>query len=1049
MNISAPFIRRPVATSLLSMGLLLFGALAYPFLPLATLPEVEYPTITVFANLPGASPETMATSVATPLERMFGRIAGVTQMTSSSQLGSTYVTLQFDLDRNADAAGRDVQAAINAARGQLPANLPMNPIWRKVNPAEIDIMALAVTSDTATTPQRYDVAESILAQKISQIAGVGQVTVGGSSRPGVRAELNPLRLSKLGLGLDQVRAALAAANADVPKGALSDAKRMFLLNNNNDQLFLAKDYASLIIAYRNGAPVRLSDVATVVDSQEDIRNAGFVNGKPAVVVELYRQPQANIIDVTDRVEALMPMLRASIPPSMHLEITEERVMMIRASVRDVQLTLLVSVLLVILVVFFFLRNAWATSIPSVVVPMSLVGTFGVMYLLGYSIDNLSLMALTISTGFVVDDAIVVIENISRYLEQGLSAYEAALRGSREIGFTVLSMSTSLIAVFIPILLMGGIVGRIFREFAVTLSVAVAFSMLISLTTTPAMCAKFLKAEKDRKHNWLDRASDRVFKRLYDGYARSLRWVLRHQPLVLGITLGTVCLAIYLYVVIPKGFFPQQDTGRINGNARASEDTSFQTMQQKVKDYLAIIQSDPAVQIVSGFVNRTNTAYISIMLKPLSVRKVSVFEVMNRLRPKLARVPGATLFMAPQQDVQIGGRGGNAQFQYTLQGDNLQDLLAWAPVVEQRLRKIPDLQDVNSDLQNRALKAGLVIDRDTAARLGLTPQTIDNALYDAFGQRQVSTMYKGINQYHVVMEVAQQFQQSPDALKNIYVRSITGKQVPLSAFTHYESSMTSLAVAHQGQFPAITFSFNLAPNVPLGDAVAAVQDMEHSMVVPATIHPSFQGTAQAFQSSLSTQPYLILAALVTVYLVLGILYENYVHPITILSTLPSAGVGALLALLLFRTELTIIALIGIILLIGIVKKNAILMIDFAIDAERHEGNSAEKSIYQACLLRFRPIMMTTMAAMFGGLPIALGRGNGSELRRPLGIAIVGGLMVSQVLTLYTTPVVYLYMDRFRAWVSGGKALRPLADRDVSTAEISLNKVNEGAMPLKSL
>ncbi len=1047
MNISAPFIRRPVATSLLTAALFLSGALAYSFLPVAHLPEVEYPTITVFANLPGASPETMATAVATPLERMFGRIAGITEMTSTSQLGSTNVTMQFDLDRNADAAARDVQAAINAARGQLPANLPTNPNWRKVNPAETDIVTIAVTSDTATTPQLYDVAESILAQRISQIAGVGQVTVGGSSRPGVRVEVNPLLLSNLGLGLDQVRNALAAANADVPKGALSDAKRMFVLNNN-DQLFLAKEYAQLIIAYRNGAPVRLSDVATVVDSQENIRNAGFVNGKPAVIVQLYRQPQANIIDVTDRVEALMPLLQASIPPSMHLDITEERVSMIRASVKDVELTLLVSILLVILVVFFFLRSAWATSIPSVVVPLSLVGTFGVMYLLGYSIDNLSLMALTISTGFVVDDAIVVIENISRYLEQGLSPYEAALRGSREIGFTVLSMSTSLIAVFIPILLMGGIVGRIFREFAVTLSVAVAFSMIISLTTTPAMCAKLLVAEKDRKHNWLDRAGDKGFKWLYNGYAKSLRWVLRHQPLVLGLTLGTVCLAIYLYVVIPKGFFPQQDTGRINGNARAGEDISFQTMRQKVRDYIAIIRTDPAVQIVSGFVNRSNTAYLSITLKPLSERKVSVFEVVNRLRPKLARVPGATLFMAPQQDVQIGGRGGNAQFQYTLQGDNLQDLLAWAPVLEQKLRTIPELQDVNSDLQNRALKAGLVIDRDTAARLGLTPQTIDNALYDALGQRQVSTMYKGINQYHVVMEVAQQFQQSPDSLKNIYVRSSTGQEVPLSAFTHYESSMTSLAVAHQGQFPAITFTFNLAPNVPLGNAVVAVQKMVATMVVPATIHPGFQGTAQVFESSLASEPYLILAALVTVYIVLGILYENYVHPITILSTLPSAGVGALLALLIFHTELSIIALIGIILLIGIVKKNAILMIDFAIDAERHEGNSPEKSIYQACLLRFRPIMMTTMAAMFGGLPIALGRGNGSELRRPLGIAIVGGLMVSQMLTLYTTPVVYLYLDRFRAWASGGKALRPLeASPSENNSEIGLNKVNEGALSVK--
>ena len=1049
MNISAPFIQRPVATFLLTAALFLAGALAYSFLPMARLPEVEYPTITVFANLPGASPETMATAVATPLERMFGRIAGITQMTSNSQLGSTNITMQFDLDRNADAAGRDVQAAINSARGQLPANLPTNPNWRKVNPADSDFMNLAVTSDTATAPQLYDVAESILAQKLSQIPGMGQVNVGGGSRPGVRAEINPLLLSKLGLGLDQVRAALAAANADVPKGALSDDKRAYMLNNN-DQLFLAKEYASLIIAYRNGAPVRLSDVATVVDSQENIRNAGFVNDKPAVTLDIFRQPQANVIEVADRVRAALPLLQASMPPSMRLEVTEDSTRMIRASVKDVQVTLVISILLVILVVFLFLGSAWATIIPSVVVPLSLIATFGVMYLLHYSIDNLSLMALTICTGFVVDDAIVVIENISRYLEQGLSAHEAALRGSREIGFTVLSMSTSLIAVFIPILLMGGILGRIFREFAITLSAAVAFSLIISLTTTPAMCAKFLKAEKDRQHNWLGRATDRGFKRLYEGYAGSLRWVLRHQPLVLGITLGTVCLAIYLYVVIPKGFFPQQDTGRINGNARASEDTSFQTMRQKLMDYMAIVKADPAVEIVSGNINRGNNAGLSISLKPLAERKVSVFEVINRLRPKLARVPGATFFMQPQQDVSIGGRGGNAQFQYTLQGDNLQDLLSFAPVVEQKLRAIPILQDVNSDLQNRALKAGLVIDRATASRLGLTPQIIDNALYDAFGQRQVSTMYKGINQYHVVMEVAQQFQQSPDALKNIYVRSTTGQQVPLSAFTHYESSMTSLTVAHQGQFPAITFSFNLAPGVPLGDAVVAVQDMEHSMVIPATIHPGFQGTAQAFQSSLATQPYLILAALVTVYLVLGILYENYVHPITILSTLPSAGVGALLALLIFRTELSIIALIGIILLIGIVKKNAILMIDFAIDAERKEGNSPEQSIYQACLLRFRPIMMTTMAAMFGGLPIAIGGGNGSELRRPLGIAIVGGLMVSQMLTLYTTPVVYLYMDRFRAWVSGGRKLRPLADsRSGSSHEIGLNKINDGAMPAKLL
>ena len=1048
MNISAPFIKRPVATSLLSMGLLLFGGLAFRSLPMARLPEVEYPTITVFANLPGASPETMATAVATPLERMFGRIAGITQMTSTSQGGSTNITMQFDLDRNVDGAARDVQAAINASRGQLPANLPTNPNWRKVNPADSDFMNLAITSDTATRGELYDVAESILAQKLLQIPGMGQVNIGGGSRPGVRVELNPLLLSKLGIGLSDVRAALAAANADTPKGALSDARRMQTINSN-DQLLLAKDYAPLLIAYRNGAPVRLSDVATVIDSQENIRNAGFVDGKPAIILDLFKQPQANVIDTADRVMALLPMLQASIPPSMRLEVTEDSTRMIRASVRDVEVTLVISIVLVIVVVFCFLRSVWATSIPSMVVPLSLVGTFGVMYLLHYSIDNLSLMALTISTGFVVDDAIVVIENISRYLEQGLSPYEAALRGSREISFTVLSMSTSLIAVFIPILLMGGILGRIFREFAVTLSVAVAISMVVSLTTTPAMCAKFLKSQKDQKHGWFSRASQRGFKRMYEGYAGSLRWVLAHQPHVLAITLGTICLAIYLYVVIPKGFFPQQDTGRINGNARAPEDTSFQTMRQKLLDYMAIVRADPAVEAVSGFIGRPNTAGVSISLKPLAERAVSATQVINRLRPKLASVPGATFFMQAQQDVQIGGRAGNAQFQYTLQGDNLQDLLAFAPIVEQKLRTIPEVQDVNSDLQTRALKAGLVIDRDTAARLGLNAQTIDNALYDAFGQRQVSTMYKGLNQYHVVMEAAQEFQQSPDALKNMYVRSNTGSEIPLSAFTHYKATMTSLAVAHQGQFPAITFSFNLAPNVPLGEAVVAVQSAVRTMIVPATIHPGFQGTAQVFQDSLATEPYLILAALVTVYIVLGVLYENYVHPVTILSTLPSAGVGALLALLIFRTELSIIALIGIILLIGIVKKNAILMIDFAIDAERQEGNSPEKSIYQACLLRFRPIMMTTMAAMFGGLPIALGGGNGSELRRPLGIAIVGGLMVSQMLTLYTTPVVYLYMDRFRAWISGGKTLRPLEDRPVTpAATIGSQSAHDEAIPAKS-
>jgi multidrug efflux pump len=1023
MNVSAPFIKRPVGTSLLSMGLLIFGIVAYPFLPVATLPEVEYPTVTVSANLPGASPDTMASAVATPLERMFGRIAGVTQMTSNSQLGSTNITLQFDLDRSVDAAARDVQAAINAARGQLPANLPNNPSWKKVNPAEIDIVTIALTSDTATRPQLYDIASSVLAQRIAQIPGVGQVTIGGSSLPGVRIEVNPLKLANLNVGLDQVRSAVQTANADMPKGALSNGTRMRLLSGN-DQLFEAKDYARAIVAYRNGAPVRLSDIATVIDSQEDIRNAAFLNGKPAVMVQLYRQPSANIIDVTQRVEAMMPSLQASIPPSIHLDVVEERVMMIRASVHDVQLSLILSVILVIAVVFLFLGSVSATAVPSAVVPLSLIGTFGAMYLLGYSIDNLSLMALTISTGFVVDDAIVVIENIMRYLEQGLPAHEAALRGAREVGFTVLSMSVSLIAVFIPILMMQGIVGRIFREFAITLSLAVIFSMIISLTTTPMMCAKLLRPRGESKRSWAARLSEKGSDWLAARYATSLRWVLRHQPLVLAVALGTLGFAIYLYIAIPKGFFPQQDTGRINANARASEDTSFQTMQGHLIEYLAIIRSDPAVRMAFGTITRSNAAYISISLKPLDERKIGVSEVITRLRPKLAAVPGATCTLQPQQDVQIGGRSGNAQFQYALQGDNFQDLLAWAPVVEQRLKTVPEILDVSTDLQSRALKAGLAIDRDTASRLGLTPQSIDSVLYDAFGQRQVSTIYKGLNQYHVVMEIAQPFQQSPDALRSIYVQSKTGQSIPLSAFTHYEPARTTLAVAHQGQFPSITLTFNLAPNVTLGQAVVAVQDAISTLVVPATIHASFQGTAQVFQDSLASEPYLILAALVTVYIVLGILYENYIHPITILSTLPSAGVGALLALLVFHTELSIIALIGIILLIGIVKKNAIMIVDVAIETERSAHCSAEESVYQACLLRFRPIMMTTMAAMFGALPIALGGGNGSELRRPLGIALVGGLMISQMLTLYTTPVVYIYMDRFRAWVSGEKALRSL-------------------------
>ncbi len=1027
MNISAPFIRRPVATSLLTVALLLSGIIAYRMLPVAPLPEVEYPTISVSAGLPGASPETMASAVATPLERMFGRIAGITQMTSNSGLGNTNITMQFDLSRDIDAAGRDVQAAINAARGQLPADLPSNPGWRKSNPAESPIMNLALTSDTATQQQKFDKADTILAQKIAQIPGVGSVGVGGSSQPAVRVEVNPLLLSKLGVSLDQVRIALGATNANVPKGSLSDDQRTWIINDN-DQLFLAADYARLIVAFNRTtrAPIRLSDIATVLDSQANNRNAGSVNGKPAVQISVSRQPQANIIETEDRVRAILPLLQASIPPSMNLDVIQDRSTTIRASVDDVEKTMVIAIVLVIAVVFVFLRSLWATAIPSVAVPLSLVGTFGVMYMAGYSVDNLSLMALTISTGFVVDDAIVVIENITRYLEHGMSPMEAALKGSSEIGFTVLSMSTSLVAVFIPILLMGGIVGRIFREFAVTLSVAVGLSMVISLTTTPMMCAHLLKPEdKTKKPNIFARASLAGFDWLYQGYAATLRWVLRNQLLMLGVMLGTVGLAVYLYIIVPKGFFPQQDTGRLNGNALASEDTSFQDMKEKLDQYIAIVQADPDVAIVSGNVGgRTNTASFQITLKPLGERKMSVDQVINRLRPKMARVPGATLFLQPVQDVNIGGRGSNAQFQYTLQSDSTSDLMAWAPKVEAALKQIPILRDVNSDLQNKGLQAGLVIDRDTASRLGITTNTLDSTLYDALGQRQVSTMYRGQNQYHVVMEIDPKFQQSPDGLKNIFVESSSGTAIPLSAFTHYEQSNTALAIAHQGQFPAITFSFNLGLNVPLGDAVNAVEAMERKLDMPQTIHPGFQGSAQQYQASLATEPLLILGALTTVYIVLGILYENYVHPITILSTLPSAGVGALLALLLFKVELTIIALIGIILLIGIVKKNAILMIDFALQAEREEGNLPEESIYKACLLRFRPIMMTTMAAMFGGIPIALGTGNGSELRRPLGIAIVGGLLVSQMLTLYTTPVVYLYMDRLRAWASGGKRLAPI-------------------------
>ncbi|PYV40731.1 MAG: multidrug transporter subunit MdtC [Acidobacteria bacterium] len=1018
MNFSAPFVKRPVATSLLTAGLALAGALAFRLLPVSPLPQVEFPTIQVSAGLPGASPETMASAVATPLERQFGRIAGVTEMTSTSSLGSTSIVLQFDLNRDINGAARDVQAAINAARGQLPADLPNNPTYRKINPADAPIMILSLTSDTVDTSRLYDAASSILQQKLSQVEGVGQVTVGGSSLPAVRVELNPTALNRYGIGLDQVRAVLTSANANRPKGQLANATTAWEMSAT-DQLLKAELYRPLIVTYQRGAAVRLSDVADVEDSVQDLRNAGSANGKPAVLLVIFRQTGANVIETVDRVRSLLPQLQAAISPAIQLSVMLDRTTTIRASVEDVEFTLMISVALVILVVFAFLRNVWATIIPGVVVPVSLVGTFGVMYLLGYSVDNLSLMALTISTGFVVDDAIVVIENVTRYLEQGFHPFEATLRGAREIGFTVLSMSTSLVAVFIPILLMGGIVGRLFREFAVTLSVAIAVSLIVSLTTTPMMCARFLKSEGRRQHGRLYSASEQAFQWILRRYEAGLAWVLAHQRLTLALTLITVCVNAYLYVAVPKGFFPDQDTGRLTGSIQAAQNTSFQAMRGKVSQFAGIVMADPAVDAVVAFTGGggTNTARMFIALKPLAERKADANQVMARLRGKLSSVPGASLYLQSVQDIRVGGRVSNAQLQFTLQGDDLKELNRWAPRVLGQLQKLPELADVNSDQQNRGLEATLAIDRDTASRLGITTQMIDDTLYDAFGQRLVSTLYTQLNQYHVVMEVAPRFWQSPETLKDIYVRSSGGAMVPLSAFTHFEPAATALAVNHQGQFPAVTLSFNLAPGVALGEAVKAIEAAQREMGLPAGIRASFQGTAQAFQASLANEPLLILAALVTVYIVLGMLYESTIHPITILSTLPSAGVGAIVALLLCRTELNVIGVIGIILLIGIVKKNAIMMIDFAVEAERKEGKSPRDAIYEACLLRFRPIMMTTMAALLGGLPLALGTGVGSELRRPLGITIVGGLLVSQLLTLFTTPVVYLYMERLRLW--GGR------------------------------
>ncbi|HXS78046.1 MAG TPA: efflux RND transporter permease subunit [Terracidiphilus sp.] len=1168
MHLSAPFIKRPVATSLLSIALLLAGSVAYSVLPVASLPDVDFPVIGVGAGLPGASPETVASAVATPLERQFGRIAGVNEMTSTSSLGSANVTLQFDLNRNIDAASRDVQAAINGARSQLPAYMPQNPGYRKANPSDAPILILTLTSDVVPKPQIYDMADSILAQKIAQIQGVGQVFVGGSAQPAVRVELNPMQLANNGIGLEAVRTALTNANANRPKGSFNDAQHRWQIEDN-DQIFKASDYKPLIVGYnrQTGATVRLGDLGDVVDSVSDIHTAGFagVNTpgqkatlKDAILIIIFKIPGANVIDSVDAVLKEMPRLQAEIPPTIKMNVAVDRTTTIRASVRDVEISLLISVLLVVLVVFMFLREIWATLIPSIAVPLSLVGTFGVMYLLGYTIDNLSLMALTISTGFVVDDAIVVIENITRYLEKGMKPYEAAMRGSKEIGFTVLSMSTSLIAVFIPILLMGGIVGKLFREFAVTLSVAIAVSMLVSLTTTPMLCARFLKERDESRHGHLYRLFENAFEWVHHEYNSALRWVLRHQWLTLGVAIGCAFLNVYLFQIVPKGFFPQQDTGRMGGQTIGEQDISFPAMRDKQQKLAQMVLNDPAVDTVTAFAGggrgSNNTGFMFVALKNPDERPghVSADQVVNRLRGKLLSVPGARTFLQAQQDIHIGGRGSAAQYQYTLSDPDVDELNTWAPRLEARARSMPQLRDVSTDEQNHGLAETLVINRDTAARLGITTAAIDQVLYDAFGQRQVSTMYTGLNQYFVVMEVAPEFQLSPDALNHIYIKvgstgaaaavpllgstaapaapatsagtptaspsaspsgaaaafptsagqlvssngnsgvtagsgisssssissttpsasagtnpvasniaaiaasnnesttaaainagtltgmptgvtslpfavenapstaaatvspvtTSTGAMIPLSAVAHWEQKRTSLTVNHQGQYPAVTLTFNLAPNVALGDAVIALQHAQAEMGMPSTVHATFQGTAQAFQESLRNEPYLILAAIVAVYIVLGILYESLIHPLTILSTLPPAGVGAILALLITGTELSIMALIGILLLIGIVKKNAIMMIDFALQAEREQGLPPVEAIYQACLLRFRPIMMTTLAAMFGGLPLAIGMGVGSELRKPLGITIVGGLLVSQALTLFTTPVVYLFFDKLQ-------------------------------------
>ncbi|HZE90324.1 MAG TPA: multidrug efflux RND transporter permease subunit [Rhizobacter sp.] len=1018
MNISAPFIARPVATTLITIGVALAGLLGFKLLPIAPLPQMDFPTISVSASLPGASPDTMAATVATPLERALGSIAGVSEITSRSSLGSTSITLQFDLNRDIDGAARDVQAAINAARTLLPSGMPSNPTYRKVNPADAPIMIIVLTSATLTRGQMYDAASTVLAQRLSQVEGVGQVSVGGGALPAVRVELDPDKLAAKGIALDNVRLAITATNANRPKGSVEEGGRYWQIGAN-DQARGAAEYAPILLSYRDGAAVRLSDVAQVTDSVQDVRNYGVANGKPAIALFVLKEPGANIIDTVQRVREILPRMKASIPEAIDLDVISDRTPTIRASLREVERSMAIAVGLVVLVVLLFLRSWRATLLPAIAVPVSLAGTLGVMYLCGYSFDNLSAMALTVATGFVVDDAIVVLENITRYTEKGMAPRDAALRGAREIGFTVVSISLSLVAVFIPLLLMGGVVGRLFREFSVVLSAAILVSMVVSLTTTPMMAAMLLRPRAERQvpgriGRAAARASHAIGHTVLRGYRRSLVWTLRHQPLAVLVLLAVVALNGYLYVAIPKTFFPQQDTGVIVGGVQADQGSSFAMMQQRVDTFVAILRSDPAVASVSGSTGgqQRNSANFYIALKPLAERQVSADAVVARLRDKLAHEPGANLYLVPVQDIRIGGRQANAQYQYTLLADQVDDLRTWEPRIRNALSQLPELTDVNTDQQDKGMQTSLVIDRDAAARLGVTMSTIDTTLNNAFGQRQVGVIYNPLNQYRVVMELAPEFLQGPATLKRLYVSSASGAQVPLSSFSRIETTNTPLSINHQGGTPASTISFNLPPGVSLSQATDVIAGAMAELGVPVSVRGSFQGTANAFQQSLASQPLLIAAAIITIYLVLGMLYESLVHPITILSTLPSAGVGALLALMLFKTEFSIIALIGVILLIGIVKKNAIMMIDFAIEGERSSGVTAAPAIFRAASLRLRPILMTTLAAIFGAVPLALGTGDGAELRQPLGIAIVGGLILSQLLTLYTTPVVFVLMDRLR-------------------------------------